>query len=371
MDFKAVHIINGIICIAMIIGALDSVRGNKWKLGEKFDAGLAAFPQLIVIMGGMMALVPLLESFLAAHLIQFSSFLGIDPGILPGMILANDMGAFHLSHMLSNDPAAADFGGMLTGGIIGVNLIFTVPVAVSMVSKEDYPYVIRGIVCGFAGAVPGLIIGGVCAGNTIGFVLKQMTVIIIFTALMTLFFVFFTEKAVKIFIFLGKALGWAALAGICVLITLTLCGNTSQIGKFKLLPLQEVLFTVGMVTIALPGAYVAAEVLARILKKPLEVLGRKSGLNTFSMLGMIISLANSLPVFGMTREMNPLGKCVTFAFLTGGAFALGDHLAFCTIAKAELAIPLLATKLSSAVIGAVLAWWIFYKKFHNIPENKQ
>ena len=187
---------------------------------------------------------------------------------------------------------------------------------------------------------------------------------------MTLFFLFFTEKTVKVFIFIGKALGWAALAGMCISVTLALCGNTSQIGKFKLHPLQDVIFTVGMVTVALPGAYVAAELLARILKKPLDFLGRKSGLNTFSMLGMIISLANSLPVFGMTKDMNPLGKSVTYAFLTGGAFALGDHLAFCTVAKADLAIPLLVAKLSSALFGALLAWILFYKKFRNIPENQ-
>lgn len=352
-DFSTV--VAALLALFMLIGIFDRLRGNRWHLGGKIDEAFAAFPQLFVIMGGILALTPLLQTLLASSLQKFCAWCGCAPELFPGMVLANDMGAYHLALSFNGDGKMAELGGMLTGSVIGVNLISNIPMAVSMTAESDHPEVIRGILWGLAGAVPGVFAGGLCAGNSWIELLLNLIPVTLFVVVVALLILTCPAKTVKFFLFFGKAVGAVALIALGTLIALELTGIGG--GKLRLMPLSEVFAIIGMIVAALPGAYVAAELFARVMQKALQKCADKSGLNTPALSGMIISLANILPVFAMTGKMNRKGKCVAYAFAAGGAFALGDHLAFCTVTAPQAVMPMLVTKITAAVTGAVLAWF--------------
>lgn len=363
------NVITAIIAFGVIIGAVDKLRDNKWKLGEKFDEGLASFAALIVIMGGILAITPLLSKFFSAYLLNICRWIHLEPASLPGMFLANDCGAYHLAHSFGSNAAAADFGGMLVGGIIGVHFIFTIPVAVGMTSAEDYPCIIKGLFCGMTGAIPGLFIGGLLAGNSAGFVLMQLIPVLAFILIAGVFFLLCPARAVKSCIWLGKAIGVIALVAICLLFGVTVTGAKCVSDAIPMMPLAEIVNIVGMIALSLPGAYVAAELFARVMRKPLTLAGERCGVNHIAMSAMIVSLANTLPVFGMTGRMNPLGKCVAYAFMAGSSFAFGDHLAFCTVTDPALTMPMLTAKLTTAISGAILAWLVFRRDTRPAQES--
>jgi len=66
---------------------------------------------------------------------------------------------------------------------------------------------------------------------------------------------------------------------------------------------------------------------------------------------LIACLANSLPMLGLVKNMNPRGKTIAIAFMVPAAFAFGDHLAYASANMPDYIVPLILTK----VIGGMLA----------------
>lgn len=51
-------------------------------------------------------------------------------------------------------------------------------------------------------------------------------------------------------------------------------------------------------------------------------------INNMAAGGMVATLANNIPMFGMMKQMDARGKVINCAFAVSAAFALGDHLGF-------------------------------------------
>ena len=130
-------ILLALFAFGLAVGAFDYLRGNKWKLGERFLAGLRAFEPLFLTMVGIIVLIPFFRRVLIPVLAPLSEWTGMDPGLLAGVFIANDMGAYPLAHSLASDPRVADFSGMLTGSVLGVNIVFTLPASLKMVEFSD------------------------------------------------------------------------------------------------------------------------------------------------------------------------------------------------------------------------------------------
>lgn len=352
--------------LCLILGAIDSIRGNKWKLGERFSAGIQAFEPLFLTMAGIIVLIPCFQKFLTPVLAPAAEFLGMDPGLLSGIFIANDMGAFQLAHSLTQDSRVADFSGMLLGSVLGVNFVFTLPAALKMVQQEDKEFLFKGLLFGFITLPLGCFAGGLTAGYPVLFLLKQLIPVTIIAFLSVLMLWLIPEKLTKILSKIGRFIEILALTGIVLAIVAELTGFAGEKG-WLLEPIQEGIKIVGSIVIVLPGAYVFIELLNRCCKNIFIQAGQKIGINHTAVLGMITSLANSIPTFLMIKDMDNKGKILNFAFLTGGAFALGDHLAFCCAIQPKLALPLLVTKLTAA-FSALLLVSIIYRKYNNKTE---
>lgn len=352
--------------MCLIIGAFDYLRGNKWKLGERFTAGIQAFEPLFLTMAGIIVLIPCFQKLLAPALVPAARYLGMDPGLLSGVFIANDMGGYQLAHSLAQDPRVGDFSGMLIGSVLGVNLVFTLPAALKMVEKDDRDFMFKGLLFGFITLPLGCLAGGLAAGFPVLFVLIQLIPVTIIAMISVLMLWLIPEKLTAVLSKIGRAIEIIALLGIVSAIVGELTGFSGK-DSWLLESIYEGIKIVGSIIIVLPGAYVFIELLNRCGKKFFIKAGEKLAINHVSVLGMITSLANSIPTFLIIKDMDKKGKILNFAFLTGGAFAFGDHLAFCCAVAPKLALPLIVTKLTAAFSALILVS-IIYRKY-NPSEN--
>ena len=70
------------------------------------------------------------------------------------------------------------------------------------------------------------------------------------------------------------------------------------------------------------------------------------------------SLANSIPMFGMVKDMDERGKIVNIAFAVPAAFVFGDHLGFTAGFAPEMIGPMIVGKLVGGVSAIAVAMWL-------------
>lgn len=106
--------------------------------------------------------------------------------------------------------------------------------------------------------------------------------------------------------------------------------------------------------------------LSQFLKFPLKIIGKRSGINKFSVVGVISSLASSATSFGMMDKMDSKGVVINSAFAVSVAFIVGSHLAFTMAFDNSYVIPVITEKLISGICSIILAIIIF-----NITNRKE
>ena len=89
-------------------------------------------------------------------------------------------------------------------------------------------------------------------------------------------------------------------------------------------------------------------------------MGRLLGINEASVVGLISSLANSIPMFSLTKEMNSKGIVINFAFATSASFVLGDHLAFTMAFDKTAVFGMMAGKFVGGICAVIVAILLFH-----------
>lgn len=338
--------------LMFILGAADYLLGSRMGLGTRFKEGLETFAPLFLTMAGFIVLTPVLTRLLAPAAEPFFRLSGADPGLFPGMVLANDNGGYHLAQKLCFEKEAGGFGGMLLGSILGANLI-CLPLALQLLDRQDRRFYFTGQMFGIMAIPFGLFAGGLAAGYRIGFILRQMPPIVLIAGIVALLLWRIPEKLVKALFILAKVMEILSISGACAAVFLELSGFSLP----GLDSIQVALKIIGSIVIVLPGVYVFTTILSRILSRKMPFLARRLGINDPAVAGFFSTLANSIPTLLVMKQMDSRGKLLNCAFLAPGAFMLGDHLAFCGAVAPELLIPLILTKFTAAVVAVLLAWF--------------
>lgn len=341
------------------LGALDRILGNKFGLGQEFENGILAMGSLALAMVGIIALAPVLANLLKPVVVPVYTFLGADPAMFAGTILANDMGGGVLAQELTSDPQAALLGGVVTGAMLGATIVFTIPVAMGILAPEDRPAMAKGILSGIVTIPLGVLAGGVVSGFPIGMVLRNLVPIVLIAALIALG-LWKAEKAmVKGFAIFGKLIVAVITVGLVSAIVEALTG-------FVLIPgmtgVDEGFQTVGSIAIVLAGAFPLVYVVTKLLKKPLLKLGSFLGINDTAAAGLIATLANSIATFGLVRDMDYRGKVVNIAFAVSAAFVFGDHLGFTAGFAPEMLPGVIVGKLVGGISAVAVALMLTRKK---------
>lgn len=352
---SAHEILIAIMAAFALLGALDRIFGNRLGLGKEFEEGILAMGSLAMAMIGVITLAPVLAAVLKPVVVPVFSFLGADPAMFAGTILASDMGGGPLAAQMTEDPRAALLGGVITGSMLGATIVFTIPVAMGILDAEDRPAMARGILCGIVTIPLGVLAGGLTAGFPIGMLLRNMLPIVLIGALIALGLWKREEAMIRGFAAFGKGVVAVITAGLAAAIVEELTGFVVIPG---LAPISDGFETVGEIAIVLAGAFPLVAVLTRILKKPLMGLGKLIGINETAAAGLVASLANSIATFGMVRDMDARGKVVNIAFAVSAAFVFGDHLGFTAGFAPEMLPGMIVGKLTGGVSAVVVALWL-------------
>ena len=356
---SAYEIVIRIMAVFAALGAVDRILGNRFGVGKPFEEGILAMGSLALAMIGIISLSPVLSGVLRPVVVPVYSFLGADPAMFAGTILACDMGGGALAQQMTEDPQAALLGGVLTGSMLGATIVFTIPVALGILEPEDRPALAKGILCGIVTIPVGVLAGGIVAGFSLMMVLKNLIPIVLIAVLIALGLWKAENALIKGFTWFGKLITALITLGLAVAIVQELTGWEILPG---MAPLEEGFLTVGAIAIVLAGAFPLVYALTRVLRRPLMKLGALLGINDSAAAGLIASLANSIATFGMVKDMDSRGKVVNIAFAVSAAFVFGDHLGFTAGFAPEMLPAMIVGKLVGGIAAVAVALLITRKE---------
>ncbi|HBF4261231.1 ethanolamine utilization protein EutH [Clostridioides difficile] len=352
------EIIIYVMVVFMVFGAIDKCIGNKFGLGEQFEEGIMAMGSLAVAMVGVICLAPVLADVLRPIVVPVFNILGADPAMFAGSLLANDMGGAPLALELAKDPNAGLFGGLIVGAMMGPTIVFIIPVALGIIEKDDQKFLATGILAGIITIPIGAFVGGLVAGFELMMVLRNLVPIIIFAVVIALGLLKFENAMIKGFTYFGKGVVIVITLGLAAAIVEALTGIVVIPG---MKPIGEGIEIVGDIAIVLAGAFPLVFVITKVFNKPLMALGKVLGMNDVSAAGLVASLANCIPMFGMMKDMDNRGKIINVAFSVSAAFVFGDHLGFTAGFNANMITPMIVAKLVGGITAVLLAMVIANK----------
>ncbi len=341
------------------LGAFDKMIGNRFGLGEKFEEGLSVIAGLSLAMVGIITISPVLGDVLEPVVVPVFQFLGADPAMFAGCFFGNDGGAVPLAAALTTDVNVADFSGLIVGSMMGVAIVYTIPVSMEMTEAEDKEYVARGLLAGLITVPIGCFAGGMAAGYPVGMVLRNITPILLLALLIVLGLWKIPGPVITGFTWFGKFMMGIIILGLGAGIVEALTGFVVIPGMN---PVIDGFVVTAEIAMVLSGAYPLMYIVTKIFQKPLAMFGKRIAVNETSVAGLLASMVNNIPMFGMVKDMDARGKVVNIAFTVSAGFSLGDHLGFTAGCKPELIAPVVIGKLAGGVTAVAVALWITRKK---------
>ncbi|MEG0961670.1 MAG: ethanolamine utilization protein EutH [Lachnospiraceae bacterium] len=347
-----------IMAFGLMIGAADKIIGNRFGLGEKFDEGFQAMGSLALGMVGMVCLAPVIADVLGGAIIPVFEAIGADPALF-GAILANDMGGYSLAMELAQNQQAGLLAGNVISSMLGCTLVFSIPVGLGLIEKEDRPFFSKGLLIGLITIPIGSVVGGLIAGFDMILIMKNTFPVLVLSVLLALGLKFIPEKMIKGCMIFGQIITIIIYIGVACAAFEHITGVTIIPG---MAPIMEGMNAVSGIAIVLLGTFPILALLVKVLDKPLNAVGRKIGLDAASAAGLVFTLANSVPVYKMMKDMNIRGKIINTAWLVPATAALGDHLGFTAGVQPEMIAPVILGKLTAGVLAIALGFMMTRKK---------
>lgn len=353
------EIIIYIMVLFMIVGAVDKCIGGKLGLSEKFEEGIMAMGALALSMAGIMVVAPILADVLKPIIVPLYGMVGADPSIFATTFIANDMGGAPLALKLAQDPAVGNFAAYVLGSMMGPTIVFTIPVALGIIEKEDRPLLARGILYGLVTVPIGCLVGGLLVPRlSIGSLLINLIPIIIVAGLIFLGLMLAPDAMIKGFEVFGQIIVVIATLGLAFGAAQLLTGNETLLNLYPEGPdiLMEAFGVVGSIAVTLAGAFGLVAIFTKVANKPLSAIGKSLGMNEVGAAGLVASLANNIAMFQMMKDMDTRGKILNVAFAVSASFVIGDHLGFTAGQNPDMILPMMIGKIVGGITAVLLAF---------------
>lgn len=345
------RVILWIMAAGAVAGGLDRIFGNRLKLGERFEQGFLLLGPTALSMVGILCLAPLLSQVLERCVAPVCRALRTDPGIWGG-VLAIDMGGYQLARDLAQDPRVGRFAGILVAATLGCTVSFTIPVGMGMLDHAHRQDFAEGILFGLIALPPALLLGGVMTGLGLAETLIDCLPVLILSGLLLLCIGRFTDAAIKGFRIFAKAIQILATLGLML-------GAVQYMTGFAVLPgltpIEDGMAVAASIGIVMLGSLPVAELLRRILEKPLTWAAKRTGMNSTSVTGLLVAMVSVVPAIALVKDMDRRGRVVNAAFLVCGASGLAAHLGFTAGVEEAMVFPMLLSKLLGGILGVILA----------------
>ena len=252
---------------------------------------------------------------------------------------------------LAQDELVGKFVGAVVSSTMGCSIMFAFPMSFALSPKEKRPLVAKGIAIGLTTIPVSCFVGGLCFGIDIVKLLLNMLPLIVFSGIFVVGLIFFEKITIKIVTWMGYIItAVLTLALAAAMVIKVLNWEVPDFGSF-----DEGMVVIGGIAIFLCGAFSLLFFIQKLFGKSFAKLGEKTGMNETSILGILTTMVNAVPMFGMTKDMNDRGVVVNYAFLIPAAFIIGDHLAFQSAVDSSASVPLILSKLSGGVLAVFLS----------------
>ncbi|MBU1306622.1 MAG: ethanolamine utilization protein EutH [Alphaproteobacteria bacterium] len=386
-----------VIMFCAVLGAFAAIRDSEKGLGREFMEGIHATGHIFVPAAGIMASIPYLTVLIESVFGPFFDALNADPALAATMIIASDMGGYHLAAALTESKEALIMA-LITGSMGGATIVFSIPMGLAMLDKRDHKYMALGIMSGILSIPVGVLIASVVlmlsnpavrevvATNgeatyqlamSLGGIFANLLPIIVFVVALAAGLRFLPDLMIKGFIAFGRGLDAMIKLVLVFSIVEYFTGFFTVIfGGWGFHPIiadaedqTRALETAGYIGIMLAGAFPMVYLLRKYLGGPLEALGGKVGLSAVGSAGMLATIANILAMFRLVRFMPPKDKVINIAFGVCAAFLLGDHLSFTANFQPTIILPVLIGKILAGFTAVGLAYWLSVPKALQLEQQ--
>jgi len=386
-----------VIMFCAVLGAFAAIRDSEKGLGREFMEGIHATGHIFVPAAGIMASIPYLTVLIESVFGPFFDALNADPALAATMIIASDMGGYHLAAALTESKEALIMA-LITGFMGGATIVFSIPMGLAMLDKRDHKYMALGIMSGILSIPVGVLIASVVlmlsnpavrevvATNgeatyqlamSLGGIFANLLPIIVFVVALAAGLRFLPDLMIKGFIAFGRGLDAMIKLVLVFSIVEYFTGFFTVIfGGWGFHPIiadaedqTRALETAGYIGIMLAGAFPMVYLLRKYLGGPLEALGGKVGLSAVGSAGMLATIANILAMFRLVRFMPPKDKVINIAFGVCAAFLLGDPLSFTANFQPTIILPVLIGKILAGFTAVGLAYWLSVPKALQLEQQ--
>ena len=179
------QVILWIMAAGVVLGGIDRIFGSPKGYGKKFEEGFFFLGPTALSMAGMICLAPVLAKTLGRLIIPAFGLLGVDPAMFGGL-LAIDMGGYQLACSLAQNPLMGQYAGIVIAAVFGCTVVFTIPVGMGIVEKEDKPLFAQGIMIGLMVMPVSLVAGGLVCGLSLLEIVHQNLPVLVFSLLLLL-----------------------------------------------------------------------------------------------------------------------------------------------------------------------------------------
>ncbi len=378
-----------IIMACALVGCFASIFKEGSKLGKEFLAGFEAIGSIFIPVAGIMAAAPYLTWFVSKIFGPLYSLVGADPAMAATTFIAVDMGGYQLAEALAATKESWIMA-MMTGFMAGATIVFSIPVALKMIQKEDRRYLAMGEMVGFITIPVGVLVSSVIIALTNPIIRETITTngeatyqlalsfwlifrnlipLIIICGAIALGLYLIPEKMIKGFNVFGKVMDSALRIVLVLCVVEYFTGIFSKIfGTWGFEPIiadeidiNRALEISGYIGIMLCGAFPMVYLIKTYLAKPLDAVGRRVGLSAEATTGILAATANVLALFAIVKDLRPNDKVKCIAYSVCCAFLIGDHLAFSANFQPTLILPVMVGKLCGGCLAVYLAT-VFLKK---------
>lgn len=340
-----------IMAAGALIGGLDRLFGNRLGLGEKFEEGFRLLGAVALAQAGIICLAPVLSRLLGPAVGTVYHALGQDPGMF-GSILAIDMGGYQMAGMLADDPLVGRFSGIVAAAMLGCTVSFTIPVGMGFLSVEKQDAFARGILYGLIVLPAAMVLGALLCGIPLVKAVWLCLPVLLMAGFMCVGIIRFPQGMIRGFQGFSKGVNALITIGLTLGAVQYMTGWTILPG---LAPLEEAMQVVASIGIVMLGSLPVAEMLQRLMKRPMAALGKRAGISEKGVVNLLICFVSSTPALAALKDMDKPDITVNAAFAVCGASCLAAHLGFVLAVDPGMTAPMIGAKLAGGLLAAMLA----------------
>lgn len=345
-----------IMLVMCLLGLIDKILNNRLGLVESFDRGINSMGSITMSMIGFYCIAITLIQNNVDTITALSKNSLLDPSIIIGSLLAPDMGGFSIIAGLKNESFLI-FSGIVLTSTLGQTISFQLPIFLASLKKDDLKPFINGLVYGIL-SLPFILIF-VAWYLKIPHLLVNLLPILFLCFILVVALYLCYEKTIFVLTLFGYIIRTLSIVLFGIVILQLFFNNLSFTSEQLI---SESLLIVLRMCIVVCGSVILSDFIIKRFSKVIFLIGRKLGINSTSVMGLLLSLGTSIAMVPLFSQMDRKGKIMNAAFSVAGAYVFGGQLGFISsVTDNQGVLIYMISKLGAGIIAIVLVMF-FYNK---------